>query len=287
MSTQAILLGLAQDAGVPQAGCYCPTCARARSDPAQRQLVVCLGLVDHAAKQSWLIDATPDFKEQLHALRQFAPACPLAGIIISHIHIGHYTGLIHLGMEAMNAHGMPVYVTAPVAKFLRENAPWSHLVGQENIRLRSLTPAVAVALSANLHLTPVAVPHRDEFSDTMAFIIRGSRRRLFYCPDIDSWAAWAQAPYGHDLRTFVTGLDIALLDASFFSSDELPGRDISRIAHPLVTDTVARLARVESEVWLIHLNHSNPLLREGLERQWLAQQGVGVGKFGQGWSLDQ
>jgi pyrroloquinoline quinone biosynthesis protein B len=285
MPTQALLLGLAQDAGVPQAGCYCPTCERARSDPTQRQLVVCLGLVDHATKQSWLIDATPDFKEQLHALRQFAPDCELAGIIITHIHMGHYTGLIHLGLEAMNAQHMPVYVTASAAGFLRENAPWSHLVSRENIQLVSLTPSIEIALSHNLQLTPIAVPHRDEFSDTMAFIARGSRQRLFYCPDIDSWAVWAQTPHGHDLRTFVAGLDIALLDASFFSPDELPGRDISQIGHPLVTDTVARLAGVEAEVWLIHLNHSNPLLREGPERRWLAQQGVRVGRFGQSWSL--
>ena len=109
MNTKAILLGLAQDGGVPQAGCYCPNCDRARRDPTQRQLVACLGLVDHTTGQSWLIDATPDFRVQLHTLHQFAPDCVLAGIILTHAHIGHYTGLIHLGPEVMNVSGMPVY----------------------------------------------------------------------------------------------------------------------------------------------------------------------------------
>ena len=88
---------------MPQAGCYCPNYVQAHTAPGQRQLVVCLGLVDHQTGQSWLIDATPDFREQLHALRQFAPECPLAGIILTHAHIGHYTGLVHVGKEAMNA----------------------------------------------------------------------------------------------------------------------------------------------------------------------------------------
>jgi len=62
-------------------------------------LVACLGLVDHATHQSWLIDATPDFREQLHILHSLFPDCPLAGVVLTHAHIGHYAGLIHLGHE--------------------------------------------------------------------------------------------------------------------------------------------------------------------------------------------
>ncbi len=280
MTTEAILLGVAQDAGIPQAGCYCPNCQRARTNPAQRQYAVCLGLIDHITQQSWLIDATPDFREQEAALHRLAPECPLTGIILTHAHMGHYTGLIHLGSEAMNAQGWPVYVSPRMADFLGHNAPWSQLVSRGNIELRRLTPAVETALSPHLRLLPVPVPHRDEWSDTLAFVVRGPARRLFYCPDIDSWDKWE-----HDLYSFITELDVALLSATFFSPTELPGRDLSQIPHPLVTDTAARLAGVDCAVYLIHLNHSNPLLVPGSERDWLVAQGLDVGVFGQRWRL--
>jgi pyrroloquinoline quinone biosynthesis protein B len=280
MGVKAILLGLAQDAGVPQAGCYCSNCDRARRDPTQRQLVACLGLVDHATGQSWLIDATPDFREQLHALHQFAPDCILAGIILTHAHIGHYTGLIQFGPEVMNTRAMPVYTSARLADFLCGNAPWSQLIDQGHIKLDLVTSSVEFQLGPTLSLLPVPVPHRDEYSDTLAYVIRSTGRQLFYCPDIDSWVAWE-----HDLRSFVAEMDVALLDATFFSPAELPDRDLSQIPHPLVTDTVSRLAGVATEVRLIHLNHSNPLLLPGSERDWLATQGLRVGQMGTWWSL--
>jgi len=279
--TQAILLGVAQDGGVHQAGCECVNCRQAWADPALRQWVACLALVDRASKQSWLIDATPDFREQLHALQDIAPDCPLGGIVLTHAHVGHYAGLMHLGREVMGARDLPLYVTPRLADFLRDNAPWSQLVALRNVQLRLLSPNVEVPLGPNLWLTPLLVPHRDELGDTLAFVVRGrKRRRLFYCPDIDAWEPWE-----HDLRGFVAGNDVALLDATFFSASELQGRDVAEVPHPLVTDTAARLAGVDCDVRLIHLNHTNPLLKPGPERDWLQGQGIRVGAFGDQWTL--
>jgi pyrroloquinoline quinone biosynthesis protein B len=296
MNAEAILLGTAQDGGLPQAGCRCARCSAAWDDPAQRQWVACLGLVDHAARQSWLIDATPDFREQVHGLQELAPGCPLAGIILTHAHIGHYAGLLHLGREAWNRQGLPVFASPRMAAFLREQAPWSQLVALGNIDLHLLAPDQEVAISSDLSLTPLVVPHRDEYSDTLAFLVRGPGRRLFYCPDIDAWDRWE-----HDLRRVVAGVDVALLDGTFFSADELPGRNLDQIPHPLVVDTAGRLAQsrilspskdlvegragVDCDMRLIHLNHTNPLHRPGPERDWLAVQGLGVGAYGDRWSL--
>jgi pyrroloquinoline quinone biosynthesis protein B len=292
MTVEAILLGTAQDGGLPQAGCHCAQCVPAHTDPARRQWVVCLALVDHATHQSWLIDATPDFREQLHALHNLAPDCPLAGIVLTHAHVGHYAGLIHLGREAWNTHQLSVYASLRMAGFLRENAPWSQLVALDNINLHAFPPSPErqgdatrsfqeTQLGPNLRMTPMPVPHRDEFSDTLAFLVHGPTRRLFYCPDIDAWDRWA-----HDLQRFVAEVDVALLDGTFFSADELAGRDLNQIPHPLVTDTARRLAGVNCDVRLIHLNHSNPLHRSGPERDWLAARGMAPGAFGDRWRLD-
>ncbi|MCG8351166.1 MAG: MBL fold metallo-hydrolase [Chloroflexales bacterium] len=277
---EVLLLGSAQDGGVPQAGCYCTTCMGARRDPAQRRMVVSLALIDHAAQASWLIDATPDFPTQLAMLTAHAPACPLAGVLLTHAHIGHYTGLINLGREVMNTQALPVYVTAAMAAFLITNGPWSQLVATSNIALRPLMPGTPTPISAGLTITPVAVPHRAEYSDTMAYLVRGPQRTFFFCPDIDRWDQWDE-----NLVTFLSPVDVALLDGTFYSNTELPGRNMAEIPHPPVTETAKRLAGASCSVGFIHLNHSNPLLRDGPERDWLAARGMWIGSAGMSWFL--
>lgn len=275
----ALLLGIAQDGGVPHTGCHCETCRRAREDPARRQLVVSLGLIDHTTRQFWLADATPHFPEQLEMLHARAPGYSLAGILLTHAHVGHYTGLFHLGKEIMATRGVPVFASPAMGNFLRENAPWAQLVSDGNITLHPLLPRAETVLSPALTVTPYPVPHRNEWSDTLAFVFRGEKRSLFFCPDIDSWDRWAI-----DVREMVGGVDFSLVDASFFSADELPHRNLRDIPHPLVTDTVTRLTGI-GNVTLIHLNHTNPLLHSDSARQWVAARGLKLGKTGMQWML--
>jgi len=280
MDIEAVLLGTAQDGGVPQAGCYCANCTAARALPERRRLVVCLGIVDRPSGTSWMIDTTPDLPEQLHLLKEFAPECTLSGILLTHAHVGHYTGLVHLGREAMDAKGLSVHATRRMAEFLKDNEPWSSLVERSNIVIQTLVPDRPVELGPDLRITPVEVPHRDELSDTVAFLIEGPDRRLFYCPDIDSWGDWNM-----DLREFVSGMDVALLDGTFYGPDELGGRDVRDVPHPLVTDTVERLGGVDCGVHLIHLNHTNPLLAAGTAAELTRSSGIMVGADGDRFSL--
>jgi pyrroloquinoline quinone biosynthesis protein B len=277
---EAILLGAAQDAGLPQAGCTCDRCRRALDNPALRQYVVCLGLIHRESGQAWMIDATPDFREQLALLRRAAPECKLAGILLTHAHMGHYTGLIQLGREAWNTQRMPIHATPRMAAFLMRNQPWQQLAKFGNIALRLSPPGQPIALASGLSATPLAVPHRDEWSDTMAFRIEGPERSLFYCPDIDDWDRW-----DYPLPRMLAEVDVALLDGAFFSPAEIPGRNIAEIPHPLATDTAQRAAGANCDVRLIHLNHTNPLWDDGPERAWVVERGVGVGATGERWSL--
>ena len=96
-----VVLGIAQDGGAPQAGCTEDCCATRDS----RLHVACLGIVDPVSGQRWLIDATPDLPAQLGMLDE----PELSGILLTHAHIGHYTGLMHLGHEVMGADHVPVY----------------------------------------------------------------------------------------------------------------------------------------------------------------------------------
>jgi pyrroloquinoline quinone biosynthesis protein B len=273
---RAVVLGIAQDGGLPHIGCTQPACVEARRDPARRQRVAALGLVDDAAGQRFLIDATPDLASQLDSLnggrRPRPPADrrkPVDGILLTHAHVGHYTGLMYLGREALGAQGVPVYATPRMARFLRENAPWSQLVALGNIELRELAPGRELPLTAGLRVTARAVPHRDELSDTVGFVVRGPRRSLLYVPDIDKWERWERA-----LEDEVAGVDLAFLDGTFAAADEVPGRSLAEIPHPLVSETIARLrARpgLGARVLFIHMNHTNPLLWDAERRRELQE----------------
>lgn len=258
------VLGVAQDAGVPQAACMSPACVAAREDPSRRELAasVAIALPDGAV---WMIDATPDIREQLDVAMTMArelgapadPRRPIAGVLLTHAHMGHYLGLAHLGFEAAHTHGVEVIATPRMAAFLRDNAPWDQLVRLQNIALREITPGVALQLGP-VRVVPIAVPHRAEYTDTVAYRLEGPHATVLYVPDTDPWSK-----HGDPLALF-EGVDVALVDATFASMDELPGRDLDEIAHPTVASTIELLgekaARGELRVVLIHLNHSNPLL---------------------------
>lgn len=285
----AVALGTAQDGGVPQAGCDCARCVAARRDPLRRRRVASLALQLPASGQTWLIDVTPDLGEQLevvHRLRSRPAGVPdrrpVDGVLLTHAHAGHYLGLALFGFEAIDSHDLPVFASPRMAAFLRGNGPWSLLVARRNVVLHEIAAGAPLALAPGLSVTPIVVPHRDELSDTLGFVVRGPRRTLLYVPDTDSWAAWA-TPLPEVLRR--ERVDVALLDGTFHDAGELPDRDVSRIGHPLMTATVELLrapVRDGLEVFFTHLNHSNPALDPaGPERRSLAAAGFHVLEEGQ------
>jgi len=266
LAPRVVVLGTVQDGGLPQAGCTCAQCAAARRDPARRRHVASLALVVPATGHTWLIDATPDLAAQIdriHAWRSHPEGRPdrrpVDGVLLTHAHVGHYLGLALFGFEAVDTRDLPVYGSPRMAAFLRGNGPWSQLVARRNVELREFRPGEPFALDAGVTVTPIAVPHRDEFTDTMAFLFRGPRRALLYVPDTDAWASWPR-PLPEVLR----GVDVALLDGTFASRDELPDRDVAKIKHPLIVDTMDLLAPLVRagglRVLFTHLNHSNPAL---------------------------
>jgi pyrroloquinoline quinone biosynthesis protein B len=258
-AVHAIVLGIAQDGGVPHIGCTQELCVAARRDPAKRQRVASLGLVD--GERRFLIDATPDLASQLESLNagRAVPdgARPLDGILLTHAHMGHYLGLLYLGREALGARAVPVHATPRMARFLRENGPWSQLVALGNVELREMQPGREWALSPNLRVTALAVPHRDEWSDTVAFRVRGPSRSLLYLPDVDKWERWDRR-----IEDEAGAVDAALLDGTFAAADEIAGRSLAEIPHPLVGETLHRLAPLPEgkRVLFIHLNHTNAYL---------------------------
>ena len=262
------VLGIAQDAGYPQTDCYRPHCMRAWENPELRRMASSIAVVDNLNQEKYLFDATPDMREQLYALHRAAPSdeYTFGGVFLTHAHIGHYAGLMHFGREAVGAHRIPVYAMPRMRKFLEDNGPWEQLVRLENIEIVTLADAAGVRLGDNLTVTPFLVPHRDEYSETVGFRIDGPNKSAVFIPDIDKWELWDT-----DIREVVKAVDYALLDATFFRDGELGGRDMSKIKHPFVSESMDLLESLSDDerarVIFIHMNHTNPLLFEGSAEQ--------------------
>lgn len=287
-----MVLGVAQDAGYPQTACRRACCDAARRDGALARHVASLAIVDPASGQRWLVDCTPDVGEQLALLDALAPpgsrdARELAsqpcvdGVLLTHAHIGHYTGLMDFGREVTGAQGAAVYAMPRMTAFLKENGPWGQLVELGNIELRAMAADRAVILNGRVRVTPLLVPHRDEYSETVGFRIEGPGRSVLYIPDIDKWEKWDRR-----IEDEIARVDVAYLDGTFFDGEELGGRDMSEIPHPFVRESLTRFAALPAsergKIRFIHLNHTNALLRAGSDaRKAVAAAGLGVAQQGE------
>lgn len=246
---ELVVLGIAQDGGIPHLGCLQWLCQSIRSGERKAERVASIGIVNQRLGQAYLIDATPDFVSQVHDLTGGRPP---DAIVLTHAHVGHYTGLMYLGRESTDASRVPVYATERMRAFLQANAPWNQLVSRQNIDVRVVTPDSPVALHDDLRITAIKVPHRDEFTDTVGYLIEGPLKKVLYIPDIDQWQKWDR-----NIRELADRVDLALLDGTFGSASEIPGRKIDDIPHPLIPVTRDLLRGAKAATWFIHLNHTN------------------------------
>lgn len=259
-----IILGTVQDGGSPHIGCQKACCRDLFDNPDPKRKVVALGLIDPVNKKNFLFEATPDFTSQLKALKKhspFAAAETPDAIFVTHAHIGHYTGLMYLGREALNAVNIPVFAMPAMKSFLENNGPWEQLLSLKNITIREMHNEQGIPLTSLLSVIPFTVPHRDEYSETVAFKISGPSKSALLIPDINKWSKWAK-----DIRKEILSVDYAFIDATFYDGEEINYRDISEIPHPFIIETMELFKNLDSEqkakVCFIHFNHTNPVLKE-------------------------
>lgn len=267
------VLGVAQDGGFPQANCQKECCKAVFEGKTARQFVSCIALIDPISKQQWLFDATPDFTEQIHLLNN--PAPQNLGIFLTHAHIGHYTGIMYLGREAMGANQVKVYAMPKMKNFIEQNGPWSQLVALQNIDLQPIKEDSVIVLNERISVQAFRVPHRDEFSETVGYKVFTSNKSLIFIPDIDKWQKWNRS-----LVEMIKSVDYAFLDGTFYKDGEI-NRPMSEVPHPFVTETMDLLknlsATEKAKVHFIHFNHTNPVMNpKSLENKEVRQKGFNV-----------
>ena len=276
-----VILGIAQDAGYPQAGCLKDCCKPFRVGEEKVRSATSIAIIDRKTEQTWLFEATPDIKNQLYQLQELSgfDAIMPNGIFLTHAHIGHYTGLIHFGHEVMGAKQLPVFVMPKMSDYLTNNGPWSQLVKFENIALQPLAADSSVQLTPNIKVTPFLVPHRDEFSETVGYEIVANNKKILFIPDINKWNIWDR-----DIVELIKNCDLALLDGTFYKNGELPNRDMSQILHPFIEESMNTFADLseadKKKIMFIHFNHTNPILRNTKEHQEVIDAGYQVAREG-------
>jgi pyrroloquinoline quinone biosynthesis protein B len=251
-----VILGTLQDGGSPHIGCEKICCQKTDSS----KKVVSLGLIDNVSKKQFLVEASPDISSQIKMLNAFSGnKNPVDGIMLSHAHIGHYSGLMYLGKEAKNASNILVYVMPRMKLFLENNGPWSQLVSLKNIEIKELFDQKETTLTNKISIIPYQVPHRDEYSETIGFKIIGPKKTAIFIPDIDKWEKWKI-----DIVEMIKQVDYAFIDGTFWDPAEVNNRNIAEIPHPLVKESMLKFSQLPSteknKIWFIHLNHTNPLL---------------------------
>jgi len=279
-----IVLGTIQDGGSPHIGCTKNCCRDLFTHPDYTRKVVSLGVIDPQNKQTWLFEATPDMPAQAKMLKTasgFQQKETPDGIFVTHAHIGHYTGLMYLGKEALNSKSVPTYAMPRMKTFLENNGPWSQLVTLYNIALQPLQNEQTVVLSNNIKVTPIIVPHRDEFSETVGYRIEGPNKKILFIPDINKWALWNK-----DIAKEIAAVDYAFVDGTFYSGDEIQTRNIAEIPHPFIIESMKLLANLpaseKGKVYFIHFNHTNPVINpKSPQAVMVLRKGFHLAKFGQ------
>jgi len=269
------ILGVAQDGGVPHLGCSKTCC----STSSVTRYVSSIMVSNQKSKATYIFDASPDLAKQLSFMKDKISE-NLKGIFLTHAHIGHYSGLMYLGRESFNSKNIPVYAMPRMKKFLETNGPWNQLVSLNNIKINSIINESEIVVEKDLIVKPIEVPHRDEYSETVGYFIKGPNKSAIFIPDIDKWYKWDKS-----IVDLISSVDYAFIDATFYDEKEINYRDISEIPHPFVIESMKLFEKFskeeKSKIYFIHLNHTNPLLdSNSSEYKDLISKGYNVAQEG-------
>ena len=283
-SSTLVILGIAQDGGSPQIGCD-KSCCKILWEKKIFESVTSVGLIDNVENRFFLIDASPDITKQYQMLKSLSLNGSLGGIVLTHAHIGHYSGLLFFGKESLGARKINVYSMPKMSFFLKNNGPWSQLIQDKNIIINQLKNNTIQTLSKYISIKPIIVPHRDEFSETVGYLIKGDLKSALFLPDIDKWEKWDKK-----IEDFIKNVDYAFIDGTFYNGKEIPQRNMNEIPHPFVIETLERLKNLKKKhkkkVYFIHLNHTNPLLKPNNEiTKEIIKRGYNIARTGMKFDL--
>jgi pyrroloquinoline quinone biosynthesis protein B len=265
------ILGSAAGGGVPQWNCSCPNCAAARRGerPCRSQSSFAISA---DGKRWWLVNVSPDVAAQIEAFAPLQPnetrGTPIAGFLITDANVDHLGGLAVLRQDG--DHHFELYSSATVRAVAKTQPAFAPFAGAPH-HWHTVASDESFVLDERLHVRVVAVPgltpgydgRRAVIDAVVAYEIgdAGGTSSVLFAP---VFAAF-EAP----LREAVSRCDLALLDGSFWSDDELSELGVAKAAQSLghlpvggPDGSLAALGPLPqaTRVGYVHVNNSSPLL---------------------------
>jgi pyrroloquinoline quinone biosynthesis protein B len=285
-----LVLGAAAGGGLPQWNCGCCNCVMARDPHSGLRPQTQSSLAVSIDGETWaILNASPDIRQQMHDNPQLHPRClrgtPVAGVVLTNGDIDHIAGLLVLREKQ----ALDIFMTTALASILSEN-PIFRALDPDFVRQRTIALnepfALLSGLTATLFPVPGKVPLFMEGDDlqigaeddqTIGIQLTSSNFRAFYIPGCAYMSeGFAERLYGADLVFF---------DGTLFTDDEMivmktgmkTGR---RMGHMPIAGKDGSLdslsARDIGRKIYIHINNTNPIWRDGPERDLVQTHGFEI-----------
>jgi pyrroloquinoline quinone biosynthesis protein B len=289
---RVVVLGAAAGGGVPQWNCGCPVCLAARTKHPELQSTQASIAISADGDHWFLINASPDLRQQLIATPQLHPApgklrhSPIAGVILTNGEIDAVAGLLSM------REGWPftIYAHSKVLAILKSNSIFN-VLNDKNVRRRPIEMEETFELllpddsPSGIEVLPFAVAGKsawylegkvhpageDGAGDTLGLRIRDKATGKF------CYFVAACAGVTDELKSRLAGAPLVFFDGTVWRDDELvlaglgnkTGQGMGHIAMSGESGAIAALSGlgIDRKIFL-HINNSNPaLLRDSAERK--------------------
>jgi pyrroloquinoline quinone biosynthesis protein B len=293
-----VVLGAAAGGGVPQWNCGCAVCEAARFTHTGLQSTQASVAISADGEHWFLINASPDLRQQLIATPQLHPQAgqlrhsPISGVILTNSEVDAVAGLLSM------REGSPftIYAHPRVLAILKANSIFN-VLSETHVRRQAIAidaafePALPDGSPSGIEILPFAVPGKgawylegkahpagdDGEGDTLGLRIgdKASGKHLYFL------AACARVT--PELKQRLVGASLIFFDGTVWRDDELiaaglgakTGQAMGHIAMSGDNGAIAALAdlAIDRKIFL-HINNSNPtLLRNSAERKTAERAG--------------
>ena len=295
---RVVVLGAAAGGGVPQWNCGCPVCLAARTEHPELQSTQASIAVSADGAHWFLVNASPDLRQQLTATPQLHPRpgrlrhSPIAGVILTNSEVDAVAGLLSM------REGSPftIYAHERVLAILRTNSIFN-VLNEKNVTRQPIAvdqafePALPDGSPSGIEVLPFEVSGKgawylegkahpagaDGAGDTLGLLISDKDSGKYF------YFLAACARVTDDLKSRLAGAPLVFFDGTVWRDDELiaaglgnkTGQGMGHISMSGDQGAIASLAGLDiGRKVFLHINNSNPaLLKDSREREAAEQAG--------------
>jgi pyrroloquinoline quinone biosynthesis protein B len=295
---RVVILGAAAGGGVPQWNCGCAVCQAARTEHPELQSTQASIAVSADGDHWFLINASPDLRQQLIATPELHPKAgklrhsPISGVVLTNGEIDAVAGLLSM------REGWPftIYAHPKVLSILKANSIFN-VLNEKNVQRqpievdKTFEPTLPDGSPSGIEILPFAVTGKSAWylegephpaggagaGDTLGLRVGDKATGKYF------YFLAACAGVTADLKSRLAGAPLIFFDGTVWRDDELiaaglgnkTGQDMGHIAMSGDNGAIQSLAGLDiGRKIFLHINNSNPaLLRASTEREIIERAG--------------